>query len=379
MTTTVLDGSPPGRTHSMRDFAWTTLKHHSWFTITAGIYVLSVVVLLTALNRPFKIFDSFYVITALLPPLVAAFAVVLGQVVYHLLHVRPFSLQGLVHDLRADDKLRPRRMIYAGIPILAVIAFQSAFTSFKSSITVLNPFEYDLAFMEFDQLLHFGTHPWQWLQPILGYPIVTSVVSYTYKLWYGVFYLIFFWMAFSMRDPVLRIRYLLSYLLSWILIGSVAALLLSSAGPCFYGYVVEGPNPYAALMAYLSDAEMQYKNWSLFAQDYLWEAYQRQEALEIASGISAMPSMHVAIAALQALLGWKISRRAGIILTAYCVIIMIGSVHLGWHYAIDGYVSILAVVAIWKGVGWALRFHPSFGWAEGDGASEETAEAAPAR
>ena len=65
------------------------------------------------------------------------------------------------------------------------------------------------------------------------------------------------------------------------------------------------------------------------------------------------------------------------LLTGFCILIMIGSVHLGWHYAIDGYVSVLAVIAIWKAVGWALRFHPSFAWTK-DGRAEAEIPAAAA-
>jgi hypothetical protein len=33
---------------------------------------------------------------------------------------------------------------------------------------------------------------------------------------------------------------------------------------------------------------------------------------------------------------------------------MIGPVHLGRHYAIDGYVGILCTLAIWFAVGWTF-------------------------
>lgn len=33
---------------------------------------------------------------------------------------------------------------------------------------------------------------------------------------------------------------------------------------------------------------------------------------------------------------------------------MIGSVHLGWQYAIDGCMSILLTIVIWRAVGWLL-------------------------
>ncbi|MDF4804113.1 phosphatase PAP2 family protein, partial [Vibrio parahaemolyticus] len=33
---------------------------------------------------------------------------------------------------------------------------------------------------------------------------------------------------------------------------------------------------------------------------------------------------------------------------AFAVIIQIGSVHLGWHYAVDGYASTLTTFTLWK-------------------------------
>jgi hypothetical protein len=57
--------------------------------------------------------------------------------------------------------------------------------------------------------------------------------------------------------------------------------------------------------------------------------------------------MHVGSATLLALFGWRLNRAAGIALTIFAVLIMLGSVHLGWHYAIDGYVAALGTTLIW--------------------------------
>jgi hypothetical protein len=63
----------------------------------------------------------------------------------------------------------------------------------------------------------------------------------------------------------------------------------------------------------------------------------------------------VAIAVLFALAGWQASRAAGLALTAYALVVLIGSVHLGWHYAVDGYFAAAATVVIWIACGAAMR------------------------
>ena len=52
---------------------------------------------------------------------------------------------------------------------------------------------------------------------------------------------------------------------------------------------------------------------------------------------------------------------------AFAAAIFVGSVHLGWHYAIDAYVSMIAVPAIWKFAGWATA-HRGTALAVGPGA-----------
>lgn len=83
----------------------------------------------------------------------------------------------------------------------------------------------------------------------------------------------------------------------------------------------------------------------------LWQNYE-SSTVGLGSGISAMPSLHVALTTLSALLLSRLSRTAGVLAWAYLALILVGSVHLGWHYAIDGYASIIAVGLIWRAAGW---------------------------
>lgn len=67
----------------------------------------------------------------------------------------------------------------------------------------------------------------------------------------------------------------------------------------------------------------------------------------LGGGISAFPSLHVAIATLNAIYLWRFGgllRWAG---AAFLVVIQLGAVDLAWHYGIDGYASMLATPIIW--------------------------------
>ncbi len=89
----------------------------------------------------------------------------------------------------------------------------------------------------------------------------------------------------------------------------------------------------------------------LTVQEYLWAAY-RDGTTSKGSDISAMPSLHVAMAVLMALGTWRINRWIGAGMWAYALMIQIGSVHLAWHYAIDGFLAAVLTVGIWRLTGW---------------------------
>jgi predicted metal-binding membrane protein len=68
----------------------------------------------------------------------------------------------------------------------------------------------------------------------------------------------------------------------------------------------------------------------------------------IVAGISAVPSIHVAISCWTLLAARLMLPRAAPYALAYALLIWIGSVQLGWHYATDGLAGILGMMGVWK-------------------------------
>ena len=54
---------------------------------------------------------------------------------------------------------------------------------------------------------------------------------------------------------------------------------------------------------------------------------------------------------LLALFGWRIGTAAGLAYSAFAALIFIGSIHLGFHYAVDGYAATLIALLVWRFAG----------------------------
>ena len=64
-----------------------------------------------------------------------------------------------------------------------------------------------------------------------------------------------------------------------------------------------------------------------------------------------MPSMHLVMATLYACAVWSCGRRWRIAGITFVAVMELGSVHSGWHYALNGYVGIVAALGIWWATG----------------------------
>lgn len=246
---------------------------------------------------------------------------------------------------------RPGNIIHTFIvfPVLMI-----TFCALKDQIPQINPFSWDKTFMLMDKVIGFGHTPWEILQPVLGFPAVTAVVNIIYNFWFAAMLGVLFWQAFAAKSSVTRLQFLLAFSFAWFIAGNLLAVVFSSAGPCFYGRLHLGPDPYAGQMAYLNYVRAHWPSWAYVTQDVtiqnlLWKMYLTHSGS--LGGISAMPSIHVTSSAVMMLLGWKIDRRLGWVLTIFTGLIFVGSVRLGWHYAADGIAGLLLAAVFWMAAG----------------------------
>jgi hypothetical protein len=228
-----------------------------------------------------------------------------------------------------------------------------AFTTLKEDIARIHPFAWDEVFAQWDRFLGMGRMPWEILQPVLGVPIITIAINFCYDAWFMAMFAILLWQIFSVSPQrALRLQFLLAFIFTWFFGGSVLATIFSSAGPCFYEHLFPGASPYSAQMAYLHGVGAEWV-WSLAVQDELWRTY--ATGVGDVRGISAMPSMHVGVAVLLAIFGWRKSRGLGWALSIFAAIILVGSVHLAWHYAVDGLAAIAIAFGCWAAAGETVR------------------------
>ncbi len=272
------------------------------------------------------------------------------------LHPRPLLAVG---QLIAKVLRRPEEILGFILIFIGMEFFISAFTSLKSMIPILHPFDMDESFAAMDRWLHFGIDPWRLTHALnevslAASAMLTGVLTFLYALWFFLFWTVLLFFMIRPDTGRLRQQYLISYFLCWVIIGGVFAILLSSAGPVYYNHLVAGTDPFVPLMEVLTDQNEWLTErggwlrvWPLEIQDKLWETYSNSETT-LGSGISAMPSMHVAIAVLMALGVSRLNRKLGFVFWIFALLIQIGSVHLAWHYAIDGYLAAILTVIIWK-------------------------------
>jgi len=247
----------------------------------------------------------------------------------------------------------PHRMgrYVAGVLFLvSMVLFQSTFTQFKYSFSSLGAkFPNDVMQANIDRMIHFGVDPFHWLFALAKNDIVLHAVEALYnQVWFLVVFGVLFYIAISPQTRRLRVRYILCYMLTWAIVGNLFASIFNSAGPIFYHLVTGDGARFSEQLGFLGHTANESTS-SLATAQMLWER-RADGIVSVGSGISAFPSVHVAVSALQVFFAFEASKRLGFVALAFLGFVMFGSVYLGWHYAIDGYAAIVIVAGIYYGM-----------------------------
>jgi hypothetical protein len=254
------------------------------------------------------------------------------------------------------QKLLARPALHGFVVTLACYTvFMRNFATLKGEIGRSAGFTWDTAFMQLDRWLHLGVDPWRILHPLLGYPIVTKAVDSLYYVWFAVVILSVTWHAWQPHGWR-RLQFFLALLATWALLGSAAAWAFASAGPIYYAEVTGSGAAYGELMGYLMAVNEQWGLRTFSVRELLWAGY-TGVSQDLYEGIAAMPSLHVAIAVLLVLAAAGTNRTAVIAYACFAGVIVLGSVHLAWHYAVDSYFSLLATPLIWWACGRFARWY----------------------
>jgi hypothetical protein len=273
---------------------------------------------------------------------------------------------GLARPMITPGKLAEVALFLAVIP-----PFMDAFRQWKVMIPLISPFRFDPLLHEIDQALHLGMLPGVVAERLLPGAMGVRVLDWLYHpAWHRV---LFFAITGCLwhSDRALRQRFLLAYVLVWSGLGTLAATLLASVGPCFYALLTGDAAPYGELLARLQLLHQSAPLSSVAAQEGLWRAYE-SGSYQVQVGISAMPSLHVAIAVLVALLARSVHPRLGLLGGLFAAVILFGSVRLGWHYAVDGYASAAGTLGLWWAAGRLNGWYDGgrrWGWGSGGAAA----------
>ncbi len=304
------------------------------------------------IDRPFSS-NSLSFILMFLFVLWPVFGLVLlvGRVMWLAIVVRPAKpLKVFWSDIRRVFG-NPERIANGLVAFVLLALFTPAFSFIKDVIPILVPFSWDVTFAAADQALHFGKNPYEILWPIIQSPVVVTILNGAYHFWFFLMFFLLSLACFMRRNPEIRMTFLLAYLLTWCVGGNLLAVVFSSAGPVYYARLGFG-DQFQPLMDQLAANARISPVWALNIQETLWNGYLGNGAR---LGISAMPSMHIGSTVLMTMFVANHSRIGGWIMMVFLFAIFLGSIVLGWHYAIDGYAAVLVAVATWKLAAWIVR------------------------
>lgn len=240
----------------------------------------------------------------------------------------------------ARQLAEPSRLIL--LPALIFPLFLAGYTWAKSSIPFAVGYEWEVFWADADRLL-FGADAWRPVHSLFPASLA-SAWTFFYAVIWG-FALVFSGALITVfASRRFTATFFTAMMLSWLLGGVVMAYSISAAGPVFAHLAdPDLAGRFLPLRAELTRI-LGEDDLVLKSQRYLTAGMNVKIALK-GGGISAMPSMHIATATILVISAWRTRWLVPAIL--FWLLTFLGSIYLGYHYAIDAPVAAIVAALCW--------------------------------
>lgn len=293
------------------------ISERSWLLPSAALTMLSGCFVIAAIP------DYSGVIPALL---ILPFWLIAATIIassYALARMIASGVKDPVHQIVKFLSAERRRAIFLAACLAIAGLNMVSFMLVKPMLNYMVHFWADPFLAEIDRALFLGHDPWRFLSWLNSRPFAI----FYHRGWFAMMILTLL-VVLRASPSAERSAVLLSYFVLWSLLAPLIHTLLPAAGPIFYSQMGYGDR-FAGLQAVSETKE---------AAEYLWIVYSGQ-GFGPGSGISAMPSMHIATTAWMIIAFYVLARRWLVPIAVAGVLIFLLSISLGWHYAIDGIVG----------------------------------------
>lgn len=240
----------------------------------------------------------------------------------------PSPVGHIIHIVRTD--WRGLLMIGTGISIAGLN--MCAFMWTKPLLNYYVPFWADPLLASFDRMLFLGHDPWTLLIWLNSF----GTALFYHRGWFAMM-IVTLLVVFCQPASARKSAVVMTYFLLWSVAGPLIHILLPAAGPVFYEKLGYG-NTFAAMSLPEEMTRM---------SNYLWTTY-TGDGFGPGSGISAMPSLHIATTAWMVIAIFVLARRWTWAMAIPGVLIFLLSISLGWHYAADGVAGALAALGCYR-------------------------------